>query len=656
MPRCGQCTFSKKKCIPENREWPDRCEHCIRAGLRCSPFMSKQEFDTLSSAARAVLQKRIQVRKSDELITELDCLYYLKAGLEEKYSLSEKHPESNSFRGFLTALSTRLSDVILETQEEAKLAVRQLLVKGKGIEAFLLFELSNNKLLYTNDHLRERYSNCIDEGVASLEKSSGLLFRWFKGITASASFWKDSRHMKVGPPKIGREDIERLYKILSTVASKCQAGLETPLKCHDQDCPSGLRYCSISQSVFEKIDPPFSRFMAITPGEIQDEMIYRDFIESRRHSKIYPDEDFRHETPLHAAISYDNFESVGTLVNLIDRGIMNPNILNHKNLAGQTPLHLAISLNRPSIVGILVDIHERLNVSDETLETNLPLKGLLDSRLHGFTGTQAKHSLTSFMQAIIGGDISIVRVFCTSNDRRRWISPTSSTKISRIIEHPCFQSSRFADVKFGPIHLAGLVSRYGLVEHVLCCETDPTQQISNIWSVVGMAVLTQNPRWVERLETTRLTDFERAEIGDFLRSHGNEGLIEAFIRTCEKAQRIPDTTTDAGFDERKLRTSLENATLDTPIFDADTEVKLFSPSTLTKISSQNSESLSLKNSLASRHSRRSDFLPSTWRSSVSSGKSIFSVGGLPFTRPSTKSGGFKDMDPDYDMMEVDGCV
>ncbi|KAF3267737.1 hypothetical protein TWF128_009236 [Orbilia oligospora] len=153
MPRCVQCTVSKKKCYPENRQWPELCNLCIKSGLPCSPFTSKQEFDNLSVNELAAYQTKSQIRSPKDLIADIDCLFYLRAGVLEWRPFSSGSGTSNdgchNWEGLRERLLDLIDSVIEEVKFEASGVVRQHLARGRESLIQLILQGQDEDMLHS---------------------------------------------------------------------------------------------------------------------------------------------------------------------------------------------------------------------------------------------------------------------------------------------------------------------------------------------------------------------------------------------------------------------------------------------------------------------------------------------------------------------------
>ncbi|KAF3254272.1 hypothetical protein TWF217_007233 [Orbilia oligospora] len=161
MPRCVQCTVSKKKCYPENRQWPELCNLCIKSGLPCSPFTSKQEFDNLSVNELAAYQTKSQIRSPKDLIADIDCLFYLRAGVLEWRPFSSGSGTSNdgchNWEGLRERLLDLIDSVIEEVKFEASGVVRQHLARGRVTDAYFLADLFDKRDSYAEKAIISDY-------------------------------------------------------------------------------------------------------------------------------------------------------------------------------------------------------------------------------------------------------------------------------------------------------------------------------------------------------------------------------------------------------------------------------------------------------------------------------------------------------------------
>ncbi|KAF3225735.1 hypothetical protein TWF191_005081 [Orbilia oligospora] len=158
----------------------------------------------------------------------------------------------------------RIESVITEVQSEASTVLHQQMARGRGVEAHFLAELLDRKDWYAETAIVSDYQIPSRSSTAGtykqvnktlLDRSAGLLFRWFRGITANTV-----KHIAFSWP-ITEEEATRFYATLKTVSKRCRDGLnpqviqDSLLVCGHYRCPLDL------DDIFVRIGPPLLRYL-----------------------------------------------------------------------------------------------------------------------------------------------------------------------------------------------------------------------------------------------------------------------------------------------------------------------------------------------------------------------------------------------------------
>ncbi|KAK6543411.1 hypothetical protein TWF694_000158 [Orbilia ellipsospora] len=165
--RCLRCRKAKKKCIPEGRTWPQKCERCVKLHVSCSPPAFTHELASTDPEIIKPPNMPSNVRSAREIIQDIDCILYLLAGLKDYDYLEptsiplESAKFSNSYR--YNAARTRndlyenlrkfdhmhkkayreLAAVYSELIIEAGRTIQYLNHRGRGYEVFALINILN---------------------------------------------------------------------------------------------------------------------------------------------------------------------------------------------------------------------------------------------------------------------------------------------------------------------------------------------------------------------------------------------------------------------------------------------------------------------------------------------------------------------------------
>ncbi|KAF3909541.1 hypothetical protein AA313_de0204824 [Arthrobotrys entomopaga] len=220
--KCIYCRKQKKRCTPEDRTWPEKCDWCIKFRHPCS---ERIEAGTVAIIPKPLAVK-IEFRPTVKIIEDFDCLLYLLAGLLEydewhfkiptpseiyfqdnmnqglmwisDYEMTYHHPYNDktilyeNFGTFNMTRDMRRSFLEIELQkvrEEAESVVEYYTSKNRFYEASALMNLMTaSPEIYTTKALEIRNSTRLAHPqylttVTQNEKSCGQLFLYIKAAT-----------------------------------------------------------------------------------------------------------------------------------------------------------------------------------------------------------------------------------------------------------------------------------------------------------------------------------------------------------------------------------------------------------------------------------------------------------------------------------------
>ncbi|KAF3317897.1 hypothetical protein TWF173_009718 [Orbilia oligospora] len=496
MPRCVQCTVSKKKCNPENRQWPELCDLCIKSGLPCSPFISKQEFDNLSVNELAAYQTKSQVRSPKDLIADIDCLFYLRAGIVEWGS--SRHLGSGDFNsgchnwdGLRERLLYLIDSVIEEVKFEASGVVRQHLAKGRVTDAYFLADLFDKRDSYAEKPIISDYHDSGFYGLgkymawrfeqgninkALLDRSAGLLFRWFRGTTLN-SFARNEKYypyqVAVYSP-ITEEEATRLYATLKTVSQRCQDRKGPQYIC-DSLHICGKYMCSLSlDDIFVRIDPPLLRYLGVC-NDLKKSTLgggwtkgLSNLIAGANAVGMLDSMTLRQESLIQLILqdqgNEDMLDSVEKAVvcGLRPAAFHLPYCLGE--ISSPTRIYTRIEALSESILAPLAGVH--VNVSRQDI---LNAKIIPHQKIKHFDDVQ----MTPLMYALYTRRYSVIYAILTTKNPD-WIFQTSNTALSDIVVLP-HRTERL----FGPVHVAAWTYGYGITHY---CHPDFDMHMTGIFS------------------------------------------------------------------------------------------------------------------------------------------------------------------------------
>ncbi|KAF3298232.1 hypothetical protein TWF132_000065 [Orbilia oligospora] len=516
MPRCVQCTVSKKKCYPENRQWPELCNLCIKGGLPCSPFTSKQEFDNLSVNELAAYQTKSQIRSPKDLIADIDCLFYLRAGILEWRPFSSGSGTSNdgchNWEGLRKRLLDLINSVIEEVKFEASGVVRQHLAKGRVTDAYFLADLFDKRDSYAEKAIISDYHDSGFYGLggytawrcgqgnvnkALLDRSAGLLFRWFRGTTLN-SFARDEKYypyqVAVYSP-ITEEEATRLYATLKTVSQRCQDRKGSQYIC-DSLHICGQYRCSLSlDDIFVRIDPPLLRYLGVC-NDLKKSTLgggwtkgLSNLIAGANAVGMLDSMTLRQESLIQLILQGQDEDRLHSVEKAVACGLRPaafhlPYCLGKIPVSSLTENHARIVALSESILPPLAGVH--VNVSRQDI---LNAKLIPYQEIKHFDDVQ----MTPLMYALYTRRYSVIYAILTTKNSD-WVFQTSTTALSDIAILP-HRTERL----LGPVHVAAWT--YGPCIARLDCHTyfDMTEIFSKLCrdanqlaSAIEIAIVIQN--------------------------------------------------------------------------------------------------------------------------------------------------------------------
>ncbi|KAK6339736.1 hypothetical protein TWF718_009130 [Orbilia javanica] len=174
-----------------------------------------------------------------------------------------------------------IEHTIESTEHEASSIILQQVAKGRAAEAYFLADLLGKRDSYSDEAIAKDYHTKLSQpvdvvtstykdlvGAPILDRSVGLLYRWFKGTTAEPV--GRFRRTKSFPP-ITEEEATRLYKTLRSVSEKClrqRPGPRIITRC----CSDCLQRPIDPENIYVRIDPPLLRYLNAQPTIGEEEI------------------------------------------------------------------------------------------------------------------------------------------------------------------------------------------------------------------------------------------------------------------------------------------------------------------------------------------------------------------------------------------------
>ncbi|KAF3317652.1 hypothetical protein TWF173_010420 [Orbilia oligospora] len=474
MASCAQCRLSerKKKCTPETRTWPgERCDYCVTSGYPCSVFMSKKQLMNVSERERTeLLEKEVQ-RSADEMISEFDCLYYLLAEAKDLEDLSLRGRQLAAVQ-VIRAASNQIEKKIAEARDETRKVIDRLISKGDKRNAYLLATISSGKISYELKIIEDEYmagdkymatarqhsvQACLDAGI-------GLHFRRFRGLGTISR--KASSALEYAD-KLNISNISLLYKTLDTVAQICNEGLE-----YDPT----LAIFGITESKYERLYGNGYLFQRLSPLFFTAFFLNSEYFPGtdicvkdwptvlfQPHVKPKNIDEYSVEAKAHlAAASYLAEKSCFlSAINVIRNHQWEYFVKFELNLVNDAPIRLSIILRLFDTFEYFINLYHtdrkfQYNVKKPTVLSYPPtLPGLERANISN------KLALTAFMLVIISfgpDDVlfeKFIDRFLDPEISHLWTGPIP-VRLSSISNHAFAQDEYIDGIYLWPVHLAGL--------------------------------------------------------------------------------------------------------------------------------------------------------------------------------------------------------
>ncbi|KAF3936042.1 hypothetical protein ABW20_dc0100645 [Dactylellina cionopaga] len=441
--------------------------------------MSKTEFDSLSAAELAAFEARAQLRTPEDIISDLDCLLYLKSELEEGqckigptfvgWPMVPKGDQQvdHHLRKVVTTAQNRISAVIEEIPLEAQTTIHRLASIGDGIKAYFLTSLCYSRIHYSKRDISRDYGEVGMDNILS-DKSSGLIFRWFKSLGVVAKYQNFAGVNKL--PKIGQNDITNLYQTLRRVTSICSTD-----STHDIHTYKGDGFVKLN--IFWTISPLIFRALSL----VQES----------------------NSTPIRWVLNA--IEECGCTF-----------MLHSKSIDGNTPLHLAVLMDNIEAVECLVRLHERAEISDLFRGVDVTEKQFPPCNV-------AKLPFTSFMLAIFYGRQLSIKFFLRA--KKRWQLP-STASLSFLFGKTFAAYPEIKNLALQPIHIAAIMEQYDIFKPIFIRQKD---QPNSIYAAVAVTLFNNNIRPIGLLAQLELSKTQLRNLRDLVEIYGNSKVKKAYI-------------------------------------------------------------------------------------------------------------------------------
>ncbi|RVD84072.1 uncharacterized protein DFL_005841 [Arthrobotrys flagrans] len=509
MVSCAQCRLSdrKKKCTPEIRTWPSqRCDYCVISGYSCSEFMSKKQLMTISETRRAELLEKEKLRSVDELISEIDCLLYLReearqleytirndsefGALRLGFGSSDIRQSFYNFgktRSLIESVSNQVEKVLERARHEAWKTVSRLTCKGDKAKAYILGTISSDKISYLPKVIEDEYMGMDSSAArggepaqAILDAAAGLHFRRLKGLEIIFEKWGNANE---SPSHITLANISHLYKTLAAVAQMCSEDFEYHPK------------FGISESTDKTLHSDGYPFLRLSPLFFTALFLNEEHVHGTDITdwpRIIPEigpknlDEYCGEVKAHVAAAAYFLEK-----SLFLRVINNIRQYHYQyflniglNAANDAPIRLSIILNQVDTFNHLFDLYHKYLAYGWP---DTPASAVYLLKLSEFQDikTSAKLPLTAFMVAIISfrpevvSSRRFVNRFLSPEILHLWNGPTAIPLCS-VLESEFAQDPDVAMIYLRPIHLAGLLKRDDLFRRLFEYDKGHSSSISTV--------------------------------------------------------------------------------------------------------------------------------------------------------------------------------
>ncbi|KAF3104237.1 hypothetical protein TWF706_004704 [Orbilia oligospora] len=558
MASCAQCRLSdrKKKCTPESRAWPDqRCDYCVKSGYPCSEFMSKKQLTSISEAERAQLLVKEKLRSPVEIISELDCLLYLREEAQRFEAQFSKRYSERGVRGtpnepgghyFVQRASRQIGEALGKVLHEAQRTFPRLILNGDTPNAYILGALTWGKISYHPSCIRTEYQcqckcpapNCTQGPMqASLDAAAGLNFRRFKGLELMSQKWKGPGEY---PSKITSADISELYKILVAVSQVCGGCAEHTPRYRSLNNNSAHVTIFANNDILRKLCPLFLTVFLLNKERINETDItdWPQTIVEAGSSNI---DDFDGEATVHmAAAAYFLNKSLFFEVIRIIRVTHFYDLLNLEDKAmNDAPVRLAILLRRFDAFERLFDLYDKYELYSRPAPPGYAAYRLAPPGPQ-YNQLPDRLPLTAFMVAIslfhLEDSLSLrfVDYFFRLRPLCIWDGP-AKVLLSSVLNTKFAQDADISLLELRPIHLAGFMKKTKVFKKLL----SHGNYSSNTLTIAMVAVYHDDATLFPLLSCLFRNNMELREskiswVMNFVKRYGSERLVhslDAFFDT-----------------------------------------------------------------------------------------------------------------------------
>ncbi|KAK6363407.1 hypothetical protein TWF730_000838 [Orbilia blumenaviensis] len=466
---------------------------------------NEHERPGISRADRDALLKKEHLRPADEIISEIDCLLYLRGEAQYLLNISPTRLRKCYVKTIWAADDIKntilvIDEVLQGLRREARKIVDLLICKSDA-KAYILGLISSGAVSYIHSDIQLEYSRGYGDDVAevylpaqaTLDAIAGFYFRRFKGLELLNQITgDDGRNLRSSQLTI--EDIAYLYKKLGNVAKICD---ETPK--HERLYANRLQFMAggglvdhmgprKNASIFQKLSPLFftAMFLNADNGCEGDVFDWQRSLGESSQNGPFENGDV---TAVHMA-SATYFQNKGIffeVINKIKRIHIESILVSFSDwcVGNDLLLHSAMILRCLDAFEDLLELRGRLKMA---IWHSPPLVAMyLPERPEFFTLTKTNSPLhlTVLMTAIISDqrDDSNWKFVCRllSSGWQSWLHP-SSDKLSCVLG-PAFALGRDASIdriRLRPIHLAGLLKRIDLFETLFGYERDRMEAVQAV--------------------------------------------------------------------------------------------------------------------------------------------------------------------------------
>ncbi|KAK6523592.1 hypothetical protein TWF281_001573 [Arthrobotrys megalospora] len=462
-------------------------------------------------------------------------------------------------------LYDRIEAVIADIQHEASTIILQQAIKGRGTEAYFLSQFVIQEFSYDDHPIRRDYTvpapgysnlhTSRDPDVALLDRSAGLLFRWFKGITTEPM--NGFVRTKNVTGSITEAEALRLYRTLETISDRCLKGLSVAeIEAVRDCCEICDRNCTDLENLYARIDPLLLRYLRIWPTVTQtaresvEVLSLSRLINAGKTVGIFDFVNLRHESLLHLAVKHADRDLFARIEIGLECGLTST-AFSLYDCFGETPIHQALrkynsNIGTQSLKG-LISLSRVFPVWKSLIY--VPKTEMLQRIPHlqlsrSFESTSVP--MTPLMYAVYmspSRGYGAVDTILTAQNKDAWVSETSPIPVSSIIP-PQRSKNRFNSTSsLGPIHVAIWIKDGSMIEKVL---SNKGTFISQFTDAVAFAIKTRDHDLILVLHRvyTKVKPSEEAatEILVYLRERGRR-LLEPILLQMVRNKLLPDTTT-----------------------------------------------------------------------------------------------------------------